>query len=93
MTEVDIVGMIDSPWRRYHLGRRGERCSFTCITKLPSPNPGSGPFRIDTIQTDNGAQRQTAFHWQVLDKGFRHTFIKPATSRRDGKVECSHRIA
>jgi transposase InsO family protein len=50
------------------------------------------PFRIDTIQTDNGAELQTAFHWHVLDKGFGHTYIKPATPRLNGKVERSHRI-
>ena len=50
------------------------------------------PFRIDTIQTDNGAEFQTAFHWHVLDKGFGHTYIKPATPRLNGKVERSHRI-
>lgn len=50
------------------------------------------PFRIDTIQTDNGAEFQTQFHWHVLDKGFGHTYIKPATPRLNGKVERSHRI-
>lgn len=50
------------------------------------------PFRIDTVQTDNGAEFQTAFHWHVLDKGFGHTYIKPATPRLNGKVERSHRI-
>lgn len=50
------------------------------------------PFRIDTIQTDNGAEFQMTFHWHVLDKGFGHTYIKPATPRLNGKVERSHRI-
>ena len=31
------------------------------------------PFKIDTIQTDNGAEFQTMFHWYVLDKAFAHT--------------------
>jgi len=50
------------------------------------------PFKIDTIQTDNGAEFQTMFHWHVLDKGFGHTYIRPATPRLNGKVERSHRI-
>lgn len=50
------------------------------------------PFTIDTIQTDNGAEFQTSFHWHVLDKGFSHTYIRPATPRLNGKVERSHRI-
>ena len=42
--------------------------------------------------TDNGAEFQSAFHWHVLDRGIRHTYIKPATPRLNGKVERSHRI-
>jgi len=50
------------------------------------------PFVVETIQTDNGAEFKTAFHWHVLDKGINHTYIKPATPRLNGKVERSHRI-
>ncbi|MFC9454457.1 hypothetical protein [Streptomyces sp. NPDC056983] len=27
------------------------------------------PFQVEVIQTDNGAEFQSAFHWHVLDKG------------------------
>jgi transposase InsO family protein len=50
------------------------------------------PFRIECIQTDNGAEFQGAFHWHVLDRGIGHVFIKPASPRLNGKVERSHRI-
>jgi transposase InsO family protein len=50
------------------------------------------PFPVETIQTDNGAEFQTAFHWHVLDKGIAHKYIKPRTPRLNGKVERSHRI-
>lgn len=50
------------------------------------------PFAIESIQTDNGAEFQTGFHWHVLDRGMRHVYIKPATPRLNGKVERSHRI-
>jgi transposase InsO family protein len=50
------------------------------------------PFPVQVIQTDNGAEFQTAFHWHVLDKGIRHKYIKPHTPRLNGKVERSHRI-
>jgi transposase InsO family protein len=50
------------------------------------------PFQVDVIQTDNGSEFQTSFHWHVLDRGIRHTYIKPATPRLNGKVERSHRI-
>mgnify|MGYP000187830388 CR=1 FL=1 len=50
------------------------------------------PFQVQVVQTDNGAEFQTAFHWHVLDKGIAHTYIKPRTPRLNGKVERSHRI-
>jgi transposase InsO family protein len=50
------------------------------------------PFRVDQIQTDNGSEFQSAFHWHLLDRGVRHVYIKPATPRLNGKVERSHRI-
>jgi transposase InsO family protein len=50
------------------------------------------PFQVDAVQTDNGAEFQSSFHWHVLDKGIRHVYIKPRTPRLNGKVERSHRI-
>jgi transposase InsO family protein len=50
------------------------------------------PFRVEAIQTDNGSEFQTAFHWHLADRGIRHVYIKPATPRLNGKVERSHRI-
>ena len=48
------------------------------------------PFRINTIQTDNGHEFQSKFHWHVQDLGMRHRFIKPGTPQHNGKVERSH---
>jgi transposase InsO family protein len=50
------------------------------------------PFRGERIQTDNGAEFQSAFHYHVLDRGIGHVYIRPATPRLNGKVERSHRI-
>ena len=50
------------------------------------------PFPVQVIQTDNGAEFQSAFHYHVLDKGVGHVYIKPRTPRLNGKVERSHRI-
>ncbi|MFB9966208.1 integrase core domain-containing protein, partial [Sinosporangium siamense] len=50
------------------------------------------PFQVQVVQTDNGAEFQSAFHWHVLDKGIAHIYIKPRTPRLNGKVERSHRI-
>ena len=50
------------------------------------------PFRIEVVQTDNGAEFQARFHYHVLDAGVGHVYIKPSTPRLNGKVERSHRI-
>lgn len=50
------------------------------------------PFSVQVVQTDNGAEFQSAFHYHVLDKGVGHRYIKPRTPRLNGKVERSHRI-
>ena len=48
------------------------------------------PFRINTIQTDNGHEFQSKLHWHIQDLGMRHRFIKPGTPQHNGKVERSH---
>jgi transposase InsO family protein len=50
------------------------------------------PFAVEVIQTDNGAEFGSRFHYHVLDKGIGHVYIKPTTPRLNGKVERSHRI-
>lgn len=50
------------------------------------------PFRVEKVQTDNGAEFQSGFHWHLLDQGINHVYIRPATPRLNGKVERSHRI-
>jgi len=49
------------------------------------------PFRIHTIQTDNGHEFQALFHWHCEDLGIRHVYIKKASPHLNGKVERSHR--
>ena len=53
---------------------------------------GTAAVRVEVIQTDNGAEFQSLFHYHVLDKGIGHDYIKPRTPRLNGKVERSHRI-
>jgi transposase InsO family protein len=50
------------------------------------------PFRVEVIQTDNGVEFGSGFHWHVLDKGAGHVDVKPRTPRLNGKVERSHRV-
>lgn len=50
------------------------------------------PFRILVVQTDNGAEFQSKFHWHLDELDIRHVYIKPRTPRLNGKVERSHRV-
>lgn len=48
------------------------------------------PFRIHTVQTDNGAEFQSKFNWHVEDLGIKHVYIRPRMPHLNGKVERSH---
>jgi transposase InsO family protein len=50
------------------------------------------PFRVLVIQTDNGAEFQSNFHWHLEEQDIRHVYIRPRTPRLNGKVERSHRV-
>lgn len=51
---------------------------------------GKFPFRIKYVQTDNGHEFQSKFHWHAEDCGIIHRYIKPASPHLNGKVERSH---
>jgi transposase InsO family protein len=50
------------------------------------------PFRVQVVQTDNGAEFQSHFHWHLQDLDIRHVYIRPRTPHLNGKVERSHRV-
>jgi transposase InsO family protein len=50
------------------------------------------PFRVLVVQTDNGAEFQSRFHWHLESHDIRHVYIKPRTPHLNGKVERSHRV-
>jgi transposase InsO family protein len=50
------------------------------------------PFRVQLVQTDNGAEFQSKFHWHLEGLDIRHVYIRPRTPRLNGKVERSHRV-
>jgi transposase InsO family protein len=50
------------------------------------------PFRIHVVQTDNGAEFQSQFHWHLESLDIRHVYIRPRTPHLNGKVERSHRV-
>ena len=50
------------------------------------------PFRVHVVQTDNGAEFQSQFHWHLESLDVRHAYIRPRTPHLNGKVERSHRV-
>ena len=44
------------------------------------------------MQTDNGAEFQSRFHWHLEGLDIRHPYIRPRTPHLNGKVERSHRV-
>jgi transposase InsO family protein len=50
------------------------------------------PFRVHVVQTDNGAEFQSHFHWHLESLDIRHAYIRPRTPHLNGKVERSHRV-
>jgi transposase InsO family protein len=50
------------------------------------------PFRVLVIQTDNGGEFQSRFHWHLESQDIRHVYIRPRTPHLNGKVERSHRV-
>ena len=44
------------------------------------------------IQTDNGGEFQSNFHWHLEEQDIRQVYIRPSTPRLNGKVERSHRV-
>jgi transposase InsO family protein len=50
------------------------------------------PFRVHVVQTDNGAEFQSRFHWHLEAHDIRHVYIRPRTPHLNGKVERSHRV-
>ena len=50
------------------------------------------PFRIHVVQTDNGAEFQSQFHWHLERLDIRHVYIRPRSPHLNGKVERSHRV-
>jgi transposase InsO family protein len=50
------------------------------------------PFRVHVVQTDNGAEFQSQFHWHLESRDVKHVYIRPHTPRLNGKVERSHRV-
>jgi hypothetical protein len=54
---------------------------------------GRLPFRVQVVQTDNGAEFQSQFHWHLETQDIRHVYIRPrhAAPEREGRALASRR--
>lgn len=77
---------------RIRVLRAYDRCNQATSIRFLDEVLARLPFRVETVQTDIGAEFQSGFHYHVLDRGIGHVYIRPATPRLNGKVERSHRI-
>jgi transposase InsO family protein len=50
------------------------------------------PFRVQVVQTDNGAEFQSQFLWRLQALDIQHAYIRPRMSHLNGNVERSHRV-
>jgi transposase InsO family protein len=62
------------------------------LRRLQSTDGDPVWFRVQVIQTDNGAEFQSRFHWHLEGLDIRHVYIRARTPRLNGKVERSHRV-
>ena len=78
-----------TPRRKFYQSTAIDDCTPRVLRIYPSCNQKTAiqfldyvlsrmPFRVEIIQTDNGAEFQSAFHYHALDKGLGHVYIKPA---------------
>ena len=69
-----------------------DRCNQTTAIRFIDEVRRRLPFRIHVVQTDNGAEFQSRFHWHLESLDMRHAYIRPRTPHLNGKVERSHRV-
>jgi transposase InsO family protein len=69
-----------------------EKCNQTTAIRFIDEVVRRLPFRVQVVQTDNGAKFQSRFHWHLESLDIRHVYIRPRTPRLNGKVERSHRV-
>ena len=69
-----------------------DKCNQTTAIQFIDDVVRRLPFRVLVVQTDNGAEFQSRFHWHLESVDIRHVSIRPRTPRLNGKVERSHRV-
>jgi transposase InsO family protein len=102
--DVKFLEKIGEPNKKYYQFTAVDDCTRLRVLKVYDRNSQQNamrfidealsrlPFRAEVIQTDNGSEFGSQFHWHLLDKGIGHVYIRPHRPRLNGKVERSHRI-
>jgi transposase InsO family protein len=102
--DVKFLEKIGEPNKKYYQFTAVDDCTRLRVLKVYDRNSQQNamrfidealsrlPFRAVVIQTDNGSEFGSQFHWHLLDKGIGHVYIRPHRPRLNGKVERSHRI-
>jgi transposase InsO family protein len=69
-----------------------DRCNQSTAIRFVDEVRRRLPFRVHVVQTDNGAEFQSRFHWHLEGLDIRHVYIRPRSPHLNGKVERSHRV-
>jgi transposase InsO family protein len=79
-------------WRRRFLEHGDAGLCDRPLTPRGVPRATAGEVVSKIVQTDNGAEFQSHFHWHLEQRDIRHVYIRPRTPHLNGKVERSHRV-
>jgi transposase InsO family protein len=102
--DVKFLEKIGEPNKKYYQFTAVDDCTRLRVLKVYERNSQQNAirfidealsrlsFRAEVVQTDNGSEFGSQFHWHLLDKGIGHVYIRPHRPRLNGKVERSHRI-
>jgi transposase InsO family protein len=102
--DVKFLEKIGEPNKKYYQFTAIDDCTRLRVLKVYDRNSQQNamrfideaisrlPFRAEVIQTDNGSEFGSQFHWHLPDKGIGHVYIRPHRSKLNGKVERSHGI-
>lgn len=102
--DVQFLDKIGEPNKKHYQFTAVDDCTRLRVLKVYERNSQENatrfvdealsrlPFRAEVIQTDNGSEFGSQFHWHLLDKGVGHVHMRPHRPWLNRKVKRSHRI-
>lgn len=79
-------------WSRIRILKIYDACNQRTAIQFLNEVRKRLPFRILVLQTDNGAEFQSRFHWHAEALDIRHVYLRPRSPHLNNKGERSHRI-